>query len=97
MAVRLDGVVQLVQKFPPITRQKVTATNGPLLQAFVRIKRLTQTVRMTAHQFALLRFRTRRLRLQRLELILHLRPRRVRRIHQRPIELLQLFFDARKV
>ncbi len=73
------------------------AANPALLQPFVGIERLAQRLRVPAHQFTLLRFRARRLRVESLELVLHLRACRVRRINQRTVKPCEFLFDGGEV
>ena len=52
VAIGLDGVVQLMEKFAAITRQEVDRANAALLEGFVGIERMAQHFRVAAHEFA---------------------------------------------
>ena len=97
VAIGLDGVVELVKEFVAVAGQEIEAADAALLQAFVGIERLAEHFRVAADQFALLRFRARGLRLKFFQLMLHLRDRGLRRIHQRAIQLLQLLADRAQI
>ena len=71
VAVGLDGVVQLSKKILTVACQKIEPANPALLQPLPRIERLAESLRVAAHQFALLRFRPRHLGLEFFQLMLH--------------------------
>src|SRR5579862_3065248 len=97
VTVGLNSVVQLLQKFTSVAREKIDAPNAALLQALVGIERVAQGFGVTGDKFAFQGFCTSSLGLKTFELIFDLRSSCFRRVHQRAVELLQLFFDDRQM
>ena len=54
MAIRLNGVVQLLQKLEAVARQEIETADTALLQALVGIESLSQGLRMATDELAFL-------------------------------------------
>src|SRR5580704_13041354 len=85
MTIGLDAVIQSVQEFFAVARQKVNAADPTFLQTFIGIESLTQNFRVAGYQFALQRFRARNLGVQTFELVFDLRSSSFRGTNRGPI------------
>ena len=87
VAIGLNGVVQLLQKFEAVAGDKIETADAALLQAFIGIESLSQSFRVASDELAFLSFRARHLRVETLQLIFNFRASRFGGIDKRAVKL----------
>src|SRR6201988_1246703 len=93
LAVGMDSIVELRQKFGRVTSQEIDAADAALLQSLLGIKRLTQSFRMAGDEFPLLRLSAHRLRIELFQLMLDFRAGSFGSVDQSTVKSAELFPD----